>query len=263
MLFTAPVRYPSGLMTELLVAASLLCWRTESTQADCQAPSSPAAECCEMEPAQPCFIKGMVGSSQHYIYECSEACQKRFEQLSYACYTNFHMSSQWHTMQANCDPKGTVDFAAAAASAAGAATTLVPTAEAKGGAKTAAGDMSSTEEESSHWPTIGTAVAVAISIIGCLVVAFWLYWKTLHSAVQVIDVSVSGRRTSSSSGSNPDIETPPELHAEPQSLRAAAQSMALSAKQQQERDQQALNGNPMTSLPTPARSLRVTASNFN
>merc|ERR1712216_158870 len=66
----------------------------------------PPAECCEMELAQPCFIRGMVGPRNL----CAVACQLRFKQLSWDCYTNYHISAQWHTMQTNCDPQKLVSF---------------------------------------------------------------------------------------------------------------------------------------------------------
>lgn len=234
-----------------LVIASCLWDILEAGQADCTI-SSPPAECCEMEPTQPCLIRGMVS----HIHQCTIACQRRFMTLGWDCYEAYHMSFQWQIMQSNCDPQNNAVFLPPVTTA---GPVSVEVALATDGGKNRI-------DTGMHAGLIvGAVVGIAVVLAGVIIVCWLCFKRRMDGRIQVIDVSAV-RVTRGKD--EMDIEAPrsqPQLHQ--QSLRAVASQPAAFPvdqtshdKQEHRHNQEAKNVRVTASVPTPARSFRLNPS---
>mmetsp|Transcript_920 Transcript_920/g.2593 ORF Transcript_920/g.2593 Transcript_920/m.2593 type:complete len:136 (+) Transcript_920:70-477(+) len=72
----------------------------------CADDATAPAECCALVQAQPCFIQGFYKPGQY----CSVACQKKYQQLGWECYSQFHSHVDWINQQKSCDPQEVIVF---------------------------------------------------------------------------------------------------------------------------------------------------------
>lgn len=253
MLALATKSYLSGLLLRLVVASSLVCFRLEATQVDCST-SSPPAECCQMEPAQPCLIRDMVSPLHH----CSIACKKRFATLSWDCYEDYNMLHQWRTMQSNCDPQSSVRFTAPSS-------TPRPSSGANNRAGAADEDSKSADNKSSVIVLLVCIMAGGMVAAGMFLVC-WTYIKNRREGeTRVVDASVvkvGVRRPAA------DVEA---QRPQPEPLRmaswhtaaemaswhttAATKGRVSQEKQEHGRVRQMPSREGLVSLPTPARAV--------
>mmetsp|Transcript_6625 Transcript_6625/g.11541 ORF Transcript_6625/g.11541 Transcript_6625/m.11541 type:complete len:138 (+) Transcript_6625:58-471(+) len=72
----------------------------------CANDATAPAECCLLVANQPCFIQGFYKPGQ----SCSVACQKKYQQLGWECYNQFHLHVDWINQQKSCDPQEVIVF---------------------------------------------------------------------------------------------------------------------------------------------------------
>jgi len=76
------------------------------TSLNCNTVDANSPECCDLDPANACFIR----SVKRPLDGCTVACQRRYQTLGWQCYMEHKESYFWEIMQANCDPQSIFVF---------------------------------------------------------------------------------------------------------------------------------------------------------